>query len=276
MTTAVKLNHSCPFEGCQCSYKGLKTLYNHYTRVHRDANWTVAIELFNAWARKKKTVTKSNAVLSNTPDYDAMTFDELKQHILPRDTPTSPEPHDLPLPSWVIASAMIDCTIEDVKVEDETDAMIDGMIEDVIYEIETDEMIDGMIEDVIFEVETDADAMIDGMIERDEDVKIENETDAPEYDRELIECCLKMYDGGFVKAYRLLKRRDNSFTVNLDAHIQDIKEHLELVYNSMCDAWYDFKTSDDFGDDDYDFDDDTDWLDVCYKVVFKENLYEFS
>jgi hypothetical protein len=92
----------------------------------------------------------------------------------------------------------------------------------------------------------------------------------------LIECCLKIYDGGFVKAYRLLKRRDNSFTVNLDAHIQDIKEHLELVYNSMCDAWYDFKTSDDFGDDDYDFDDDTDWLDVCYKVVFKENLYEFS
>jgi hypothetical protein len=86
-----------------------------------------------------------------------------------------------------------------------------------------------------------------------------------------------MYAGGFVKAYRTLTRRDANYAINPNDHIQDIKEHLELVYNEMCDAWYDYTRSDEFDDTHADeFDDGADWLDVCHKVITNENLYEFT
>ena len=59
----------------------------------------------------------------NTVQYEMMSFEELKQLILPKDTPISPAPCDLPLPSWIVVSA-IETDDTDTETDDDEDEVI--------------------------------------------------------------------------------------------------------------------------------------------------------
>lgn len=238
----------CPFEGCVCEFKGLKTLFNHYSRFHNDNDKT-AMKLYDAWLRQLNTKPKSKtvkipAVQSNVTE---LTLEEMKCGLLQlinEATPclsSSPNPSNLPMPSFVQV------------VQSSDELTIDDMLTEMIDELNIDAT----------ETETEP---------------IETETEPEcDYDRGMIECCFKMYEGGFVKAYRMLKRRDVSYAVNPYDDLTDTKDHLELVFNALCDAWYDFSRSDDFDADTHAdmFDDDADWLDVCGLLITHENIKEF-
>lgn len=240
----------CPAEGCRCEFKGFKTLYNHYSRKHCD-NDTVAMKLHDAWARQpaRKASVKVEAVQSTID----LTFDEMKWGLLQlinEATPcrrVSPDPSSLPIPSFVSAVQFSEDLIPtDLLTESEPELNIEAEIES--------------------ETETEPET---------EPFATKSDTSC-DYDAYLIECCRTIHDGGFVKAYRMLKRGDASYAVNPKYDLTDTKDHLELVFNALCDAWFDYTRSDDY-DDAHDgmFDDQADWLDVCGLLITNENKKEF-
>ena len=182
-----------------------------------------------------------------------MTFDEMKWGLLKlinEATPcriVSPDPSSLPLPTFVpfvqpIVQSSEDLIISDALTESETELNINA------------------------EVECESE-------NEPSEVATEPECD---YDRDLVECCRTMHDGGFLKAYRLLKRGDVSYAVNPNDDLMNTKEHLELVFNDLCNAWFDYSRSDDYDDTHADvFDDEADWLDVCGLLITNENKKDF-
>jgi hypothetical protein len=119
-----------------------------------------------------------------------------------------------------------------------------------------------------------------------------------EYDTSLVECCKAWRCGGFVKAYRLLNdgkysfkssqgkneegKPSRTYTVSIDGEkrtattLADIREVLEDTYMAMCDAYYDYSRSADYvEDDECDFDDEVDWIDVGYELVNADTIDAF-
>jgi hypothetical protein len=78
-----------------------------------------------------------------------------------------------------------------------------------------------------------------------------------------------MYKKTYKKIYR------NGETV--DISFGQLKEELEDVFNCMCDAWFDFKRSDDYNDNIHDdiFDDEVEYSDVMGECVNADNIKEF-
>ena len=249
--SAVKTSvNVCPFEGCECSFKGLKTLFNHYSRFHNDNDKT-AMELYDAWMRKPTKPKSKSVKVKAVQIVPELTLEEMTCGLLQlinEATPCvslSPDPTTLPLPSFVHLT------------DDET---VDLIVTDLVDELEMSH--DETTDDVTCVDTTTDDTTTDDV--------------TCDYNKYLVDCCLTMHDGGFVKAYKVLKRGDVSYAVNPNASLYDTKEQLENVFNALCDAWLDYTRSDEFDDTHADmFDDDADWLDVCGYFVTPENYTQF-
>lgn len=113
-----------------------------------------------------------------------------------------------------------------------------------------------------------------------------------QYDEYLVECCKTWRDGGFVKAYRhwnkgkfsLHCNNKRAYTISIEGTrkrpitLAGIRDELEDLWIEMCDAWFDFSRTNDFWDnqdDDYDFDDEIDWLDVSHTLVNTDTIDSF-
>ena len=139
--------------------------------------------------------------------------------------------------------------------------------------------------------------------------------EAPLYDADMVECCKTWKDGGFVQAFRIMQsnpdKYDNQINYRykcdlvkvteahkkkndtplytktykkvdkngkeVNIHFSQIKDEGEYVFNALCDAWYDFKRSDDYDEDIHGdlFDDDTDYVDVMGECVNARNIDQF-
>jgi hypothetical protein len=124
-------------------------------------------------------------------------------------------------------------------------------------------------------------------------VDIETSDDCDiQYDEYLVECCKAWRDGGFVKGYRHWNKGKYSFkcinkndtriyTVSVDGTrktpitLAGIRDELEDLWVDMCDAWYDYSRTNDFQDDECDFDDETDWLDVSHTLINADTIESF-
>lgn len=119
----------------------------------------------------------------------------------------------------------------------------------------------------------------------------------PLYNRELVECCRTYREGGFTRAFLLLRdehkikikskrapRVDGGFNrifyISLNGKrakrvgLGEVKDELIVVWNLMCDAFTDFKMSEDYdADADIDFDDSYEWVDYMH-IVNDENIHE--
>ena len=151
--------------------------------------------------------------------------------------------------------------------------------------------------------ETEPTQWIDNPISEDETEETEeteettDETDdAPTYNVELVQACKTWADGGFAKAYRIVKPdfviEPHINEVVKEGHIckpyiitpkkgkdypatlSKVRELVEDVWIEMCDAWTDYTSSQDYDEDtDADlFDDGTNWLDVCNEAVTEETV----
>jgi hypothetical protein len=105
------------------------------------------------------------------------------------------------------------------------------------------------------------------------------------YDATLVECCKTLHEGGFVKAYRVInkgvvsiKRSKNRYTIREEgkdtrqATLCEVREFLEDVYIALCDNWYDYTQSADYQEDECDFDDEVDWLDISHMLVNADTI----
>jgi hypothetical protein len=146
------------------------------------------------------------------------------------------------------------------------------------------------IEETLSDAEGSNEAIEETLSDADDDA------DERSYDAELIECCKAWRTDGFLKAFRLLNKGKYSYkcqkqnkeglptriyTVSKDGKprqpttLADIKDDLEHTFNELCWAWEDYKESPDYQEDEYDFDDDMEWLDVCSQLVNADNIEMF-
>lgn len=124
----------------------------------------------------------------------------------------------------------------------------------------------------------------------------DDERPTNDYDAELVACCKAWRTDGFVNAYRLLNDGKYSFkcqkqnkegeptriyTVSKDGEprkpttLVDITEALTHTFHELCWAWEEYKESKDYREDECDFDDDMEWLDVCSQLVNADTIEMF-
>jgi hypothetical protein len=300
----------CPFAGCECEFKGQKTLYNHYSRKHCDNDKT-SRDLYDAWARqpaKKKTVkvepeqapVQSQAEIEEIVDKLENEIEDLENVIgdMRDDVDCDNEDEEWTDKQYAFHRKQCERRIKPIskqltkkRLELEqyiehykklTEEMKLGLLQLINETIPCSVSPDPSMLPIPSFVQSsmdliDADILTENETEVNIDVEIETETKPTcDYDQELIECCLTMHEGGFMKAYRMLKRGDASYAVNPKDDLMDTKDHLELVFNALCDAWFDYTRCDNY-DDTHDgmFNDEADWLDVCGLLITNENKKEF-
>jgi hypothetical protein len=60
-----------------------------------------------------------------------------------------------------------------------------------------------------------------------------------------------------------------------DASLGDVRDVMEDVFIALCDNWYDYTQSADYQEDECDFDDEVDWLDISHKLVNVDTIGAF-
>lgn len=191
-------------------------------------------------------------------DYDAMTTQELKELITTSFAIQSPEPTELPMPSWIV--------VDNVKIVEDAD-----IVKKVVLDIVNKVVISNVVLDIVNKV-----VINDVVLDILNNVIKYNTTDDNEpkvdidIDYELIDCCISINRGGFLNAYNILldrgdieelkpkvkkdttkkdkkkgkkKKTNDADEDDDDVYQQYYYDHLEDVFNALCDAWYDYSRS---------------------------------
>ena len=295
---------TCPHDGCKCTYKGLATLNRHYNSKHPngqkptwiyDTMTRMSAEKYNE--RKKAKATANAVPNANYQDFKSTQFKTIKA-----ESPSMSFAEIMKVISirWAELKQSAKAVVPTFTA-DEEDAIINEFLVKFVTNEPTEvaENLEGAEHqsvDTSSEVEGSNDA-----VDTSSEAGGSNECDDDEsvvcsYDAELVACCKAWRCGGFVKAYRLLNDGKYSFkcqkqnkegeptriyTVSKDGEprkpttLVDIKDALEHTFNELCYAWEDYKESNDYQEDECDFDDDMEWLDVCSQLVNADTIEMF-
>lgn len=327
--------HTCTH--CNKPYTGLKYLINHINKSHEGIDTT---ELYNQWARHNDEIKTNNrkinrpAIVNNGLTYHqflSVKTAELKQ-TRPEITKQSdrikviaqmwrerdnvvnvvdevvdiksPEPSSVPIPY-----TLINKIIENKIIDDVIDNVIDAVVNDI-------EIVDDVIESV--EVLESVEVIDDKEEEEDDDEDDEDEdeddkhTVGIDYDDYLVECYKTWNDGGFLKAYRYIKKnftiqkynqkigfkkeeasgqfirpyavieikyhksgkkKGQHETIVTPMTITGIRDKLAYVYDELICNYENYELK--TNDEDNNGFNETDWEDVEKELITEDNIHKF-